>query len=97
MRMVLGNISGSAGRVISPQTAINVGAVFVGALAANTVTTLGRENVFNVQMRGGDLIYPAVGAMATYAVLGMGRIPNMLATGMLVGGVANELGDVEVL
>lgn len=95
--MVLGNLGQAAGRVVSPQTAISVGAVFVGALAANTVTTLGRENVFDVQMRGGDLVYPAVGAMATYAFLGMGRIANQLAIGMLVGGAANELGDIEVL
>ena len=78
--------------VAQPRFLTSAGAVLAGAVAAAYLTNLARDELYDVQMRGGDLVYGVAGAAATLTVMG-GSTGRMLAAGMVAGGAASTLGN----
>lgn len=60
--------------------------VVIGSLTATIVTEVARENVYDVQMEGGDAVYPFAGAFLLLMLLD-GRSVQMVSVGMLASGV----------
>lgn len=70
--------------------------VVIGALVGTVVTDVARENIYDIDMDGGDAAYPAVAAFVLNAVLA-GKTVKLVSVGMLsasITTIAREWGLV---
>lgn len=90
----MASLSAATSRTVSliPTAAI----VVVGSLAATVVTDVARENVYDVDMQGGDAVYPVAGAVLVMFLSG-GRTARYLAIGMVSSSVTTAAREVGLI
>lgn len=77
------------GRAVRRTSSLGVSAVLVvlGSLAATVATDFAKNNLYDVPAKGGDAVYPAVGAVALLAVMNT-RATRLVSVGMLSSSVS---------
>lgn len=61
--------------------------VVVGSLAATVVTDVGKNNIYDVGMKGGDALYPVVTATLLNAFVGGSKTVRLASVGMVSSSV----------
>lgn len=60
--------------------------VVIGSLVATILTNVARDNVYDIDMQGGDAVYPILGAFVLNFVLS-GRSVQLVSVGMVASSV----------
>jgi len=89
------NPSGAVSTVASPTFVMSAGLVVVGTVASALLTDWLRDNVTDIQLMGGDVLYSAVRLIATLMLM-RGTTGRMLSIGMVAGGIGSEAREAGV-
>lgn len=90
------NVQESAETLVDPSFLMSAVLIVLGSLLAQVMTTYLRNNVYDVQVRGGDAIYSAVAALLSLVLLPQ-EYGKPLALGSAATSVRVVLRDFNVI
>ena len=90
------NVSGAASTLSSPAFLKSAVLIVGGSLIAQILTTYLRNNVYNVQMRGGDAVYALLAAGLSLALL-PGKYGRPMALGSTATSVRVVAADFNII